>query len=332
MSGPVETLSTDGRARTHPPRQLSERLQDLLDVVHVEADGLTAAVGARKLTASSPQALTAHLATALYQIVHVGRPESETERAPASPDRDLEPRLAQAVPHRYTAHHVPVLSATEGALVVGLSSVRVRLDPDRVVRTSDDAQRAHVRISAARPALSPGFFLVDGSLPLPSEAQVLRVYLHVETPDAAVEAWGRTLECLEERAVAYRAKAASSSSVLPRRDGVVVYLNGLDQEVLASLVGAVRGIVGLGAGASPFTRPLAAGVAVAWEPDDARPGMRNTSLGEHRSRALASGLVGHATRPDGRTRTERVREALIEGGIDPSDPHRNLSSPAPSPN
>ncbi|MET7533966.1 T3SS effector HopA1 family protein [Streptomyces goshikiensis] len=327
MSGPAEVLRTGGRARPQSPLQLSEQLQELLDVVHVEGGGLTAAVGARKITASSAQALTAHLATALYQIVHVGRPESETERAPASQDRDLEALLAQAVPHRYTAHTVPVLSATEDGLVVELSSVRVRLDSYRLVRTSDDAQRAHVRISAARPMLSPGFFLVDGSLPLPPEAQVLRVYLHVETPDAAVEAWGRTLECLEAHAVAYRAKAASSSAVLPRRDGVVVYLNGLDQEVLASLVGAVKGIVGLGSGGSPFTRRLAPGVAMAWEPDDARPGMRNTSLGEHRSRALASGLVGHATRPDGRTRTERVRDALIEGGINPSDPHRNLSSP-----
>ncbi|MER8073369.1 T3SS effector HopA1 family protein [Streptomyces sp. NPDC094034] len=324
MSYPAEFQ----RALPQPAPQLSSQIQDLLEVVHVDANGLTATVGARKVIASSAQTLTAHLATALYQIVHVGKPETDTGRPSAALDRDLEALLARAVPHRYTSHHVPVLSVAETGLLVGLSGMRVRLGPDRIVRTDNDEQQARVHIAAARPMLSPGFFLVDGSLPLPPEAQVLRVYLHIETPEAAVEVWSRTLQCLEERAVAYRAKATSSSTLLARRDGVVVYLNGLDQEVLTSLVGAVEGTAGLGTGASPFTRPLAAGVAVAWEPDDARSGMRNTSLGEHRSRALASGLVGHAVRPDGRTRADRVRDALMEGGIDPSDPARNQSSPS----
>ncbi|MFF0560639.1 T3SS effector HopA1 family protein [Streptomyces sp. NPDC004266] len=325
----AESPRTEGREGRQPARQLSDRLRDLLDVVHVEADGLTAAVGERTVTAPSSPALVSHLATALYRVVHVGRPETDTEgEAATAPERDLEALLAGAVPHRHTSYHAPVLSAAEGGpAVIGLSGVRVRLDPDRLVSTGRDGRQAHVRVSAARPMLSPGFFLVDGSLPLPPDAQVLRVYLHVETPEAAVEAWGRALECLEGRGVAFRAKASSSSAALPRRDGVVVYLDGLDRDLLASLVGAVEGIAGLGAGSSPFTMPLAAGVAVAWEPDDARPGMRHTSLGEHRSRALASGLVDHAVRPDGRTRAERVRDALIEGGIDPSAPARNLSSP-----
>ncbi|ROV70439.1 hypothetical protein D3105_00915 [Streptomyces globisporus] len=335
MSTPVDALSHGGREQPQQPGQLSEGLHNVLDRVRVEADGLTAAVGARTVTASSPPALTGHLATALYQIVHVGRPETEsgtgtgtgTGRVSAPQSRDLEERLAQAVPHRYTTHDVPVLAAREGGPIVELSGVRVRLDSDRLVRISADARRADVRVSASRPMLSPGFFLADGSLPLPPESQVLRVYLHVETPDAAVETWGRVLHCLEENAVAYRAKAASSSSALPRRDGVVVYLNGLNHAVLASLVEAVKGIVSPGSVPSPFTQPLAAGVAVAWEPDDARPGMRHTSLGEHRCRALASGLVGHAIHPDGRTRAERVRDAFLEGGIDPSAPHRNVSSP-----
>ncbi|WP_405697829.1 T3SS effector HopA1 family protein [Streptomyces sp. NBC_01185] len=327
MSDRLETLGTDGRARPQQRQKLSERLRVVLNTVHVEADGLTAAVGTHEVAASSPQALTAHLATALYRIIHVGRPERGPEGASTSLDRDLEMHLKEAVPHRYTTHDVPVLSTTAGGPIVELSGVHVRLAPHRLVRTDDDAQRAHVRISATRPMLSPGFFLVDGSLPLPVTSQVLRVYLHIETPHAAVEAWRRTLEFLEGRAVAYRAKAASSSAALPRRDGMVVYLNGLDQDVLDSLANAVEGIAGLGTGGSPFTEQVAPGVAVAWEPDDARPGMRNTSLGEHRSRALAAGLVGHATRPDGRPRTEWVRDALIEGGIDPSAPYRNLSSP-----
>jgi hypothetical protein len=217
---------------------------------------------------------------------------------------------------------------------------RISSFQERVVRATDAEGRgaheeeADVLVAAIRPSLSPGFFLVDGSRPLTHQGAILRVYLHVETPGAALDAWGRTLRCLEESGVPFRAKAASSAHALPRRDGVVVYLGSGDQHVLPGLVEALEGAV-LGADVSPFTRPLAPGVAVAWEPDDSRPGMRNTSFGEHRSRALAAGLIRytteHGTAPDGPhphpNRSKVVRQALLEAGIDPLDPARNLSSP-----
>ncbi|MFB7982786.1 T3SS effector HopA1 family protein [Streptomyces vinaceus] len=314
---------------------LSEKLEDALDGVHVHEDGLTASVNGRTVTGTSPLVLSGQLATALYQVIHVGKParveesrEGDKDRGAAALDRDLEADLAGAVPHRYTRHRVPVLADAPSGPIVGLSGVRVRLEPHRLVEEgAGSPHEATVLVAAARPSLSPGFFLADGSTPLAEDDPVLRVYVHVRTPEAAVEAWSKALEYLEAQSVPYRAKASSSRGLLPRRDGVVVYMGSRHQAALPGLARAVTGTGGLGSDCSPFTRALAPGVAVAWEPDDDRPGMRNTSLGEHRSRAIASGLVRKAIRPDGRLRAAFVRDALLEAGIDPSDPSRNLSSP-----
>ncbi|KIF75270.1 hypothetical protein QR77_17760 [Streptomyces sp. 150FB] len=335
---------------------LSARLEAVLSEVRVRPDRLSATVQGRTVTADSPRALTGQLATALYTVAHVGRPATEPATARnLSGARDLEAGLARGVPHEHTRHRGSVLSDRgDGGLVVGLSGIRVRVPRERITVTHErvagaahaegpTARNAPVRpkgaheetdvlVAAARPSLSPGFFLVDGSQPLTGQDPILRVYLHVRTADAALEAWGRTLRCLEGLGVPFRAKAASSAHALPRRDGVVVYLGSGDQHVLPCLVEELKGAV-LGSEASPFTRPLAPGVAVAWEPDDSRPGMRNTSFGEHRSRALAAGLIRHVTQhpaeADGPhpNRSGCVREALLEAGVDPLDPARNLSSP-----
>ncbi|UYQ63116.1 T3SS effector HopA1 family protein [Streptomyces peucetius] len=329
------------------PDVLSTRLEAVLSEVHVRPDCLSATVRGRTVTADSPRALTGQLATALYAVAHVGRPATEPATAHnLSGARDLEAGLARGVPHERTRHRGSVLNDRgDGGLVVGLSGIRVRVPRERVTvprarvagATHAEGRGAHeeeadVLVAAARPSLSPGFFLVDGSLPLTRQDAILRVYLHVETPGAALDAWGRALRCLEDLGVPYRAKAASSAHALPRRDGVVVYLESGDQHVLPGLVEALEGAA-LGADTSPLTRPLAPGVAVAWEPDDSRPGMRNTSFGEHRSRVLAVGLIRyvteHATEADGPhpNRSAVVGQALLEAGIDPLDPARNLSSP-----
>ncbi|NEY31073.1 hypothetical protein GTU99_02435 [Streptomyces sp. PRKS01-65] len=324
---------------------LSARLEEALAGVRVEPDGRTAFVGERMMTAPTPRALTGQLANALYEVVHVGRSPQDPDRpdrtagqdADRRPDGDLEDGLAARTPHPYSHYRAPVLDAApEGrGPVVRLSGVRVRVAPDRITGGRGAAGRpgngaeAGVLVAAVRRSLSPGFFLVDGSRPLTGQDRVLRVYLHVGTPGAVLDAWEASLRCLEGHGVPYRAKALSSSAGLPRRDGVVIYLGGEDQYVLPGLLDAVGRHTAPTPGTSPFTRPLAPGVAVAWEPDDPRPGGRNTSLGEHRSRALAEGLVRHATRAGdgGGSRSEVVRKALLEAGIDPMEPARNLSSP-----
>lgn len=329
------------------PDILAARLEEVMSDVRIEPGCRSATVRGRTVTAESPRALTGQLATALYTVVHVGRPAEPATAHHPSDARDLEEGLAREVPHERTRHRGRVLNDRgDAGLIVGLSGIRVRVPRARVTGFREHAagvphaaagagfaEEADVLVAAARPSLSPGFFLVDGSLPLTRQEAILRVYLHVETPGAALDAWGRTLRFLEDLGVPYRAKAASSAQALPRRDGVVVYLGSGDRNALPGLVEALDGAA-LGAGSSPFTRPLAPGVAVAWEPDDSRPGMRNTSFGEHRSRALAAGLVRYATEHASRSegahpnRSVAVRQALLEAGIDPLDPARNITSPS----
>lgn len=55
--------------------------------------------------------------------------------------------------------------------------------------------------------------------------------------------------------------------------------------------------------------------------------MRGLSFGEHRSTALAQGLVKHAVRTDEVDLRSSLAEAFLDGGIDPLNPARNFSSP-----
>src|SRR5262249_37668667 len=102
------------------------------------------------------------------------------------------------------------------------------------------AEDGTVRLPAARPGLSPGFFLVDGSRGTTEPGPVLRVYLHLDGPDDAVRLWDTTLRHLEGAAVRYRAKVTSSRRLFPRRDGLVVYLGREARDILPGLVAAVR--------------------------------------------------------------------------------------------
>jgi hypothetical protein len=75
-----------------------------------------------------------------------------------------------------------------------------------------------------------------------------------------------------------------------------------------------------------FAEPVGPGVAIAFEPSDARPAMRGFSFGEHRAAALAEGLARHATKlAAGEPSDVRaaVAQALVEAAIDPANPARN---------
>jgi HopA1 effector protein family len=100
--------------------------------------------------------------------------------------------------------------------------------------------------------------------------------------------------------IGYRAKVVSRPDMLPRWDGLVVYLAGRDLEAAGRVAAAAGGIRGIGGQVSVFAKPIAHGVAIAWEPADRRPGMRGLSFGEHRSAALADGLVWHGKQRDDR--------------------------------
>ncbi|WP_306186813.1 MULTISPECIES: T3SS effector HopA1 family protein [unclassified Streptomyces] len=314
-------------ADTFPPA-----LARAIEGIEVAPDGLSAVLGDEHLSADSPHKLAQQLGAAVYQMVHVGRDRPETSRPRTLRDPELDRALAEAMPHTTTSTRVVVQErAADGTLLAVVEGLRVLLPADVLAEPVPDILPAGVlaRLPAARPALSTGFFLADGSAGtgVGSGPQTLRVYVHVASPEAAPGVWHAVLSYLEEGGVPYRAKITSSPRMFPRRDALVVYLGPQGRHAVSGLAARAAELPGLGTDVSPFAHRLAPGVALAWEPDDGRPGMRALSFGEHRSGALAEALVKHAVRTDGVGRTATIEETFMNAGIDPMAPALNLGSP-----
>ncbi|UVS81380.1 T3SS effector HopA1 family protein [Actinokineospora sp. UTMC 2448] len=292
---------------------LAARLTDAVSAVSVDLPTLTAQIGVRSVNAPTERALAARLGVVLYDELHRGGQAARTLPR-VSP---LEGELGAAVPHRHTMARVRVLDPR----TVSMAGVVVRLPDDSRL----DVGTTVIPLPAARPRLSPGYFLVDGSLGAAlGGSQVLRMYLHVDG-ESRVDTWARVLRLLESLAVPYRAKVASAGP--PRRDGMVVYLGPAAFGRVADFLDAAVDLPGLTDPTSVFARRIGPGVALAWEPDDRRPGRRDGSFGQHRGAALADGLIAHARTgaPDA------VAAALRAANIDPAAPERNLSSPTDFP-
>lgn len=327
--------------------ELAPRVREAIKDVDVDPDARTARVGDREVTAKTAPDLVFALAYHIYEHVHCGRSSDRRPRRRDLRDPAVEAGLFAATPHRTTTVPVrPVGLAREGAVPVLIDGVRVLAPPDALVAEALPAGGAPVvrlRLAAARPALSPGFFLADSSRPRSTDGPVLRVYLHLTSIDDAPLVWGSVLRRLEAAGAGYRAKICSAAEALPRRDGMVVYLGPGEWGAVDVVLEATAGLP-LGAATSPFTEELAPGVAIAWEPDDNRPGRSEMSFGEHRAMAVAEGLItagradapasGAGAPPDGPTTGVHVttREAAVAAamrgyGIDPRRPARNFSSP-----
>ncbi|MEU0369390.1 T3SS effector HopA1 family protein [Streptomyces sp. NPDC006283] len=309
---------------------LPDRLVRALKDVHVSADGTEARLGTRTVTSDNPREMRRLLAEALYDVLHAGQDVDKKDLPLNLRDEGFEKELAAVVPHRGTTTRVRALDAGEhapagsGPLLVERDGVRVWVPRDQVV-DGDPAVAGSIltlRVAALRPALSPGFFMVDGSRPRPRGNRTLRVYVHVTAAHHAAPVWGRVLSRLEGEGVPYRSKALSARGLYPRRDALVVYLTGDAADAAGAVADAVRGAEGVGAKTSVFTSELAPGVSVAEEPDDPRPAMSGLSFGQHRATATAHALLG-AARGEGPL-PSLLAEALREAGADPADPYRNL--------
>ncbi|MFF6998233.1 T3SS effector HopA1 family protein [Streptomyces sp. NPDC008313] len=317
---------------TTAPASLAPSVLRILDETTVGAGATSAVTSGREVTADDPRALRAALAAAFYRRHHMGRTDDDTGApAPRSlPDPALEARLREAMPHRHVTRVVELLGdGDESGVPVVLDGVRVTVPRERVdtIRAGTSG-RVAVRLDAARPAVSPGFFLCEGSVPARVRPTgTLRVYLHVTGPEAAPRVWADVLGLLEGEQLPYRAKILSSRTGYPRQDACVVYLGPESWDAAELLADAARSLPGIGGPVSAFVRRLAPGVGAAWEPDDARPGMRRVSFGEHRAAALAAGLVEHALDPTARSRERAVHDCLLEAGADPADPAHNVTSP-----
>ncbi|GGM90454.1 hypothetical protein GCM10010106_42520 [Thermopolyspora flexuosa] len=335
---------------------LPAALTAALDEVRVSVADLTATVFERKVTADNPRELQSLLASALYDVLHAGMKGEPATLPRRLRDARLETDLAAAVPHAETttravvcampepppvavppaeaeagsaAHRVPGTGAeTESRVLVLVDGLRVWAPRD-AIRTAGPpwapGQEVTLAMSPARPALSPGFFLVDGSAGSVASSRTLRVYVHLRDPRSAVAAWGRVLTLLEERRVRYRAKVLSAPVMYPRRDAIVVYLDSDGWTLLPELAGAAADGPGVGDDVSVFCRRLGPGVAVAWEPEDDRPAMRGLSFGQHRAGVLARALLDSVR--EGVDRERKILASFAESNIDPADPARNTTSP-----
>lgn len=309
---------------------LDARLSAALRTVLVAADLRTAWVAGHEVSADGAAALRALLSRKLYEILHTGRDASGDGPARTLRDPAAEAALTRATPHREVL--VSGVRSAADTRVVELDGLRVRV-PGDLPLTVGARGAVQLRLPAVRPALSPGFFLADGSAGRPGPGSVLRVYVRVPDTGAARELWGAVLGALEERAVRYRAKVISHEGGLPRNDGLVVYLGPESYGAVGAVTEAAGQAAAEGpAGASVFARPVAPGVAVAWEPDDRRPGMRGLSFGEHRAAVLARAFTDAVSAGRDRPAPDELAAALRAANADPADPARNLDSgPWPDP-
>ncbi|GAA4670142.1 T3SS effector HopA1 family protein [Nocardioides nanhaiensis] len=277
---------------------LPPRLAESLDEVRVDADTWTASVGPRELEGGRPRDLRPRLIGALYEVLHAGRAE-EKDLGKIGREPDVEQLLGAAVPHELAPRRAPVLRRDEdGSAVVELAGVRTRMPAELVPANAHPGELATLHLPAARPALSHGFYLLDGPHGGPDPRGGLRrVYLHAEDPAAAARLWRPVLEHLNDAGVRYRSKALSHHEGYPRRDAVVVYLPLAAAGVAEELADAVAGLPGLAPDVSALAHRVGPGVAVADDPRDARPQYRELSFGEHRCAVLANALLRHAADP-----------------------------------
>ncbi len=301
----------------------------LHDEVEVDGDGLRAVVAGTELLAASPRDLAISVAMALYDAVHARRegPADALEGFAHIRDTDFEMRLAASIRDIRTSYDVTV----EGAGVVLIEGVRVRLDDDQVARVLPRSGRHTLETVGARPALTPGFFLVRSSPWNDTFSRpVLRLYARVEDADRAPAVWETATSYLRELRTPWQAKILSHPASYPRADALVVYLPRSSWRAAADLAPQLSDAAFASGPVSRYAQHLAPGVTLAFEPDDSRTGYEGLSFGQHRSRAVAEALVSTAGmgRPAYLAAVER---SLVDAGVDPRHPARNLSTPAFTP-
>jgi hypothetical protein len=310
--------------QTQTKARLAPAVRAAVDAVVVAPDRTSATVQGRPVEADTPRELRRLLAESLYNTFHSGQPDGPVPTRLRDPA--LEQRFVACLPHERITTRARACGGPEAdprggnRVLVEREGVRFWAPVDLL----DPAEPAAgdivaLRMPSHRAALSPGFFLVDGSRPRRGGRDVRRVYINVTGVDDAVRVWGHVLAFLEGRQVPYRAKVLSARELYPRRDAVVVYLDGPDEHLATELADLVAGAPGVGPEVSAFVRRLGPGVGTAWEPTDNHPGRQGLSFGQHRATVLAAALVDAA----GDDAVDHVVTAFEEAGIDPTDPSRN---------
>jgi hypothetical protein len=294
----------------------------------VAEDCRAGSIGDRHIEARSEAEFAYRLGYAIYEVLHVGWTAEPADKARLSHDDAFEARLLAATPHASVVRTATVVSADAEHVIVELDGVRVQIPAAEAGQLRRDSGSGGSRISVTlpsyRPALSPSYWVTDGTRALPARTPIVRLYIHLQTAGAVLAAWPAALAFLEAGGTPYRAKATSVPALLPRRDAIVVYVGEPDMAAVTALGRRIGQAAEVAESVSVFCERLAPGVAMAFEPSDSRPAMRGLSFGEHRARAVAEGLLRQARSAGDQTVAQAVRRALQEAAIDPDRPARNL--------
>lgn len=305
-------------------------IETVLQHVQHRADGTW--VGRRGPFVGSFHHLRAALTLAVYHELHAGQPieaESELLQKGHQRDPDLERRIGDALAGRLRVTMVPLVSvdAPSRTAVVDLPEVRTRIGVDRLSGRLEPGRAVRVRLEAGRPALSPGYFYVQGSHDVTDGAEpVRRLYVHLRAAEHAPAALTTLVERLDDAGSVVHAKVLSTTQAYPRRDALVIYVfgNEADADTATQVVlDAIADVDGVGEQTSIFTRALRPGVGWARPQRDARAGRQALSFGQHRSAAVAEGIARFVHRTDSRSARDHLVESLLEAGVEPLRPWEN---------
>lgn len=303
--------------------------------IYVDVDRLTAIVpGREEISSDSLRTLKQMLTMELYAAFHAGGPMvSDVETRSSFREADVELLLSEAVPHQMTLSQGLLVGSDEEVARIRFPEATIAV-PKEQIRSSGarTGEIVDVDVPARRPALSNGFYMIDGPVPpwmsSARSSRTRRYYVHTKSPEASASVWRETLQAFNDRGIAYRSKALSHRWGYPRRDAVVFYVPNEYEEAAAEIL---RAQLSRSAFVEPETSHFAEivipGVGAADEPYDPRVGYRDLSFGEHRSSALAAAVLGAAK--DHRPLRDCLSEALRNSGIDLLNPSRNLTSETP---
>lgn len=301
-----------------PPTGTTDRVLDALAQVDLDVDTWTAHIGPRTVTGDSVRELRPRLVAALYEVLHTGR-EEEKDLGRIVREGDVERLLAPAVPHEHAPRAGRVLDRGEDDAVVDLGEARVRVPAEMLPEEYEVGEVVRLRVPAARPALSHGFFLIDSPLGMGPRADgTRRVYVHATDPESAASAWRVMLTHLNDTNVPYRSKTLSHRDGYPRRDSIVVYLPRQHAGAVPELAATVAGMPGIADSVSTFARKVAPGVGEADDPADTRSQYGELSFGEHRCAVAVNALIRVAEEP-GRDLATELRAECRLANVDPDD-------------
>jgi len=283
------------------------------------ADGAVRAV-------PSEGALLAALADAVYLRCHLRLLEE-----PASLGPDLRGREHPVFVDRLRRASAGGSYPEPGWLVVEAREDRVvvRRDGLSLVAAPHELSGGPIRegallrlhLPAERRYAVAGFYLTTGRAGPPAEGAPLRRLYVNPTSKAAPWALGAITRRLNQSHLRFQCKALNDPAQYARPDGIVLYVGVDDLDQARELVLASLDPRWLKRETPGFAGRLAEGIAWAAEPPPGPGGP--VSLGQHRARLVAQGLLAaRGAGEDGAgARLGAICAALRSDGVDPAEPH-----------